>query len=385
MNTNNSSAVGTTVLVVGVGFFTVPIAIIVVLSLFFTIFVNPIARCQTGATSAGGNIASVKPVDNATYKAPEHSDNPVRENLARFAESVALDDSHGYSQPRRGGNPDYDCSSLVYFAVTRGAGVSLKVATPFTTYNMGGVLMAAGFTHLTWSGNPKDAPGQLQRGDIIVNPSRHTEIYVGGGLFAGARHASPRGIDDGHPGDQGTGSKQEIGISHNITTSLYDVYRYNGDTSNTQGQANNPSSTVTQASLELASACMTSPSGGNNATTVAAIVPDDLTHASPEQARAYAKSLMGKYGWNDDDSDTGEFGCLVWVWNHESGWRWNADNPSSDAYGIPQSLPGSKMATIGPDWHDNAGTQIVWGMNYIKNRYKSPCGAKAFWLAHHWY
>ncbi len=76
---------------------------------------------------------------------------------------------------------------------------------------------------------------------------------------------------------------------------------------------------------------------------------------------------------------------LLTMWNHESGWRQNADNPSSSAYGIPQALPGSKMASAGPDWQHNSATQIAWGLGYIQARYNDPCGAWSFWQAHHWY
>jgi hypothetical protein len=94
-------------------------------------------------------------------------------------------------------------------------------------------------------------------------------------------------------------------------------------------------------------------------------------------ARTYQKSV---YKWGDQ-----EYGCLVSLWNHESGWRVNAHNPSSGAHGIPQSLPGSKMASAGPNWISNPHTQIKWGLKYIKNRYTTPCGAWSFWQRHHWY
>ncbi|MBQ1167177.1 peptidase S1 and S6, partial [Streptomyces sp. A73] len=62
------------------------------------------------------------------------------------------------------------------------------------------------------------------------------------------------------------------------------------------------------------------------------------------------------------------------LWQRESGWRWNARNPSSGADGIPQSLPASKMRSAGADWRTNPATQIKWGMGYIKRRidYGSP-------------
>jgi hypothetical protein len=66
--------------------------------------------------------------------------------------------------------------------------------------------------------------------------------------------------------------------------------------------------------------------------------------------------------------------CLKNLWMKESGWRTNAGN-ASGAYGIPQSLPGSKMAVYGADWRTNPATQIKWGLNYVKTKYKTPCGA----------
>ncbi|WP_369688387.1 lytic transglycosylase domain-containing protein [Actinomadura macra] len=90
------------------------------------------------------------------------------------------------------------------------------------------------------------------------------------------------------------------------------------------------------------------------------------------QAQAIAKRLMSGYGSSFRSS--GQFGCLVNLWNKESHWNTHAANPSG-AYGIPQALPGSKMSSAGPDWQNNATTQIKWGLGYIKNRYGSPCGA----------
>ncbi|WP_051712134.1 hypothetical protein [Spirillospora albida] len=89
------------------------------------------------------------------------------------------------------------------------------------------------------------------------------------------------------------------------------------------------------------------------------------------EAQRIAKALMPNYGFSGD----GEFGCLVKLWNKESHWNVHADNPSSEAYGIPQANPGSKMASAGPDWRNNPTTQIKWGLGYIKNRYGTPCGA----------
>ena len=99
----------------------------------------------------------------------------------------------------------------------------------------------------------------------------------------------------------------------------------------------------------------------------------------PGSAQAIAQEMVAARGWSDD-----QFSCLVQLWNHESGWRVNAANPSG-AYGIPQALPGSKMASAGADWQTNPATQITWGLNYIAGRYSTPCGAWSHWQSSHWY
>ncbi|WP_346040322.1 lytic transglycosylase domain-containing protein [Actinomadura chokoriensis] len=98
------------------------------------------------------------------------------------------------------------------------------------------------------------------------------------------------------------------------------------------------------------------------------------------EAQEIAKRLMPSFGFTGD----GEFGCLVKLWDRESGWNTHAANPSG-AYGIPQALPGSKMASAGPDWQNNATTQIKWGLGYIKDRYKTPCGGWSHFQSAGWY
>jgi hypothetical protein len=90
--------------------------------------------------------------------------------------------------------------------------------------------------------------------------------------------------------------------------------------------------------------------------------------------------MLGSYGWSSS-----QFSCLDSLWNQESGWNVYASNQSSGAYGIPQALPGSKMASAGPDWQTNAATQIRWGLGYIQGTYGSPCGAWAHEQADGWY
>ena len=90
--------------------------------------------------------------------------------------------------------------------------------------------------------------------------------------------------------------------------------------------------------------------------------------------------LKNKYGYG-----SGQFDCFNNIIMRESKWDINATNPSSGAYGIPQALPGSKMATIASDWRTNPATQIIWGIEYMKDRYGSPCSAWGFKSSHGWY
>ena len=78
------------------------------------------------------------------------------------------------------------------------------------------------------------------------------------------------------------------------------------------------------------------------------------------------------------------FSAINYIVTHESGWRVNATNPSSGAYGLPQALPGSKMASAGKDWRTNPITQLKWMKEYV-GRYGGGPGAAAFWRSHHWY
>ncbi|WP_144877160.1 phospholipase [Microbacterium sp. 1.5R] len=102
---------------------------------------------------------------------------------------------------------------------------------------------------------------------------------------------------------------------------------------------------------------------------------------TPEGAKATARAMMAsQYGWGDD-----QFSCLNSLWTKESGWNYKAYNKSGGATGIPQALPGSKMASAGSDWQDNAATQIAWGLGYIKSVYGAPCSAWGHSQASNWY
>ena len=105
-----------------------------------------------------------------------------------------------------------------------------------------------------------------------------------------------------------------------------------------------------------------------------------LLTRSQSDPKSTARQLAAERGWGGE-----QFDCLISLWTKESGWRWDADNPSSDAYGIPQALPGSKMASAGSDWRTNPSTQIKWGLEYISSTYGTPCSAWAKSQASNWY
>lgn len=100
-----------------------------------------------------------------------------------------------------------------------------------------------------------------------------------------------------------------------------------------------------------------------------------------EGAKAAAQQQMAsRYGWGGD-----QFSCLNSLWTKESGWNYQAYNASGGATGIPQALPGSKMASAGSDWQTNAATQVAWGLEYIANAYGTPCSAWSHSQAMNWY
>lgn len=95
--------------------------------------------------------------------------------------------------------------------------------------------------------------------------------------------------------------------------------------------------------------------------------------------KAVAFQLVTERAWS-----VRQFRCLDRLWTRESGWNHRAASPSG-AYGIPQALPGHKMASAGDDWRSNPITQIRWGLDYIESRYGSPCEAWEHFRSHRWY
>ncbi|WP_375386505.1 phospholipase [uncultured Microbacterium sp.] len=119
-----------------------------------------------------------------------------------------------------------------------------------------------------------------------------------------------------------------------------------------------------------------------DAAAAAQAAADALAQANtPDGARATARAMAAsQYGWGD-----GEFSCLDSLWQKESGWNYQAYNGDGGATGIPQALPGSKMASFGSDWETNATTQVAWGLDYISRGYGSPCSAWGHSQSVNWY
>jgi hypothetical protein len=121
--------------------------------------------------------------------------------------------------------------------------------------------------------------------------------------------------------------------------------------------------------------------GAQAATPTARHVPVSLVSAH-RWLKEYARSLMERrYGWGSYS----QFVCLVDLWDRESGWNKYAFNPGSGAYGIPQSLPGTKMASAGANWRTSGMTQISWGLGYVRGRYGWPCAAWRHEESDGWY
>ena len=137
-----------------------------------------------------------------------------------------------------------------------------------------------------------------------------------------------------------------------------------------------PAPVVDEAADDATATSDTSGTSTKKSTAAAPVagVPD------PGTAKAIAAEMVAARGWG-----TGEYDCLVSLWNRESGWNINAHNASSGAHGIPQALPGSKMASAGADWQTNPATQITWGLGYIQGRYSTPCGAWGHSQSSGWY
>lgn len=138
------------------------------------------------------------------------------ETYTQLAINIANDDSHGYSQVHRWNNPDFDCSSLVIYCVEK-SGIPVKTNGATYTGNMLNVFKKCGFKDVTSRVNLKTGSG-LKRGDILLNTSHHTEIYIGNGKNVGAHIDEKGGV---------TGTKVGDNTDKEICTNNYYNYPWN--------------------------------------------------------------------------------------------------------------------------------------------------------------
>ncbi|CAN5361724.1 hypothetical protein BH11ACT8_BH11ACT8_03460 [soil metagenome] len=187
-----------------------------------------------------------------------------------------------------------------------------------------------------------------------------TGVTIAGGLFTGAAPTSmaidPVGADDGSTAATADPARAALAAGSVIAARSPELSR---------------SSDRREASDPLKEAALAEPEGP------AKTGSENLADADPSDI---GRALLSEFGYSSD-----QFGCLDSLFTRESGWNIYADNPSSSAYGIPQALPGSKMASAGADWATNPVTQIRWGLGYIQDRYGSPCGAWGHSQSYGWY
>lgn len=182
---------------------------------------------------------------------------------------------------------------------------------------------------------------------------------------------------DGNGGNSNNGSSGTGGTGNDSGSSSGNTNGGNasGNTgSGSAGDANASNGTSNDSSTNDSSASGNAGSGTSDGSASAR-----LWRPTAAQAQTYAAGAAAQRGWTGN-----EWNCLVKLWNRESRWLWYAENPSG-AYGIPQSLPGSKMAAFGADWRNDAAVQIDWGLSYIAQRYGSPSQAWAHSESAGWY
>lgn len=236
---------------------------------------------------------------------------------------------------------------------------------------------------------------QAQPGDLLFNgnPAHHVVMAIGGGKIIEAprtglnvriRSYNPSEFDSatrivGNLGNlnsllNGNEKDGKNTLSSSQSRSGGNVGSYGG-TSEAEAIASALAGSVASMPLNAGSR------GAANTAGTSPIGQDPKGGGGNDKAslQAYAKQLLAKFGWGDQWNS---FNALVMS---ESGWDVKATNPSSGAYGIPQSLPGSKMSSAGSDWQTSGETQLRWMMDYIKERYKSPDSAWSFHQKNNWY
>lgn len=195
-------------------------------------------------------------------------------------------------------------------------------------------------------------------------------VIVGAGAAGQASETAARNADAGS-------STQSAATADPLTHLDFERVRVENQAVTRSGEA--PAQPAAVAPAE-APAPAAAPAPAPEPAPAPAPAPAPVAIDDPAGAQAYAAGQLGSYGWGPS-----EMPCLVKLWTKESDWETTATNPSSGAYGVVQSLPAEKMASAGADYRTNYRTQINWGLQYIQDRYGSPCGALNFHYAKNWY
>jgi cell wall-associated NlpC family hydrolase len=323
------------------------------------------AASATTSSSSGGHD---KP---STASANHLSSGNAARAITSALTQVGVPYVWGGEQPGKG----FDCSGLTQWAF-RSAGINL----PRIAKDQMHVGVEVDKQH-------------IQPGDLLFPSEKHVMLAIGNGKLV---EAPKTGLDVRvRPYHLG-----EIKEVRRVASGVGALSSYNTDTKQTDsnaagdsGAAGSSGNSVSQEEVDAIAAAL---SGGGAYTMGAQTKGTDLSTnadsattaagapSNPKGNVALGKKLAAKRGWTGK-----EWNALYQLWLHESNWRTNADNPTSDAFGIPQALPGSKMASKGKDWKTNPATQIEWGMDYIAGRpdYGKPSKAWDLWQRRnpHWY
>lgn len=268
---------------------------------------------------------------------------------------------------------------------------SRNVVIPFSTVNVNDPSLAMGASVIKQAGvngeridlyNVTYVDGKAQSATLIkqsiVKPSIDQIVAIGA-------KSTPRTQNESKPSKRI--NKQEENKKPNSQTNQTQSQKTNTNQQNTQNksaqqgaqnqniqQNNNNNQQNSKQTAETSQAIKQTPAPTPTPTPAPAPAPADnpngMVHATPEQAKLYAQAACAQLGWTGAMWED-----LVKLWTKESNWRWNAENKSSGAYGIPQSLPADKMASAGANWHEDASIQITWGLSYIRSKYGNPSEA----------
>jgi len=243
------------------------------------------------------------------------------------------------------------------------------------------------------SGSPVNL-GDVQPGDLLFkgHPATHVAIAMGNGQLIEAPRTGLNVRIRGYSPSEFTSARRILGSVGNmgslingksgndVKNTLNNAQSRSGGNTGDFGSTSEAAAVASALASSLGSLPMRSASAkGTSGTSPLGQEPTGGGGNDKASLQSYAKQLLAKYGWSDQWS---AFDALVMS---ESSWDVHATNKSSGAYGLPQSLPPSKMKSAGSDWQTNGETQLRWMMDYISGRYGNPSKAWSFHQRNNWY